>query len=92
MKVEILAPILTVEEVTPEQINRHFAAMDDSVHLINEIIDADSEIPVSEENRIRVKCNIEHLNIMLGKSYIINDPRNKTTYIEASKRVVEGVE
>lgn len=68
-------------EVTPEQIDKHFSALNDSVALINSLISAGNK---SEENVSTVKRNYEHIDIMLAKDFIVNDGRDKSSIIAAS--------
>lgn len=73
------------ETYTPEEINKMFSAMDDSVNLLNELITAGDH---SEEIDDSVDRNYRHIEIMLAKDYISSDERDKTVYtdiIAASK-------
>jgi hypothetical protein len=55
-----------VQEVTAEQIARHYAAAMDSVNLIN---GEKPENTTDEEWADTIARNKEHLNIMLAKDY-----------------------
>jgi hypothetical protein len=54
------------EELTPEQIAKHYAACLDSVALIN---GGKPELMTDEEWADTVARNKEHLNIMLAKDF-----------------------
>jgi hypothetical protein len=67
---------------TPEQLEQHFSAMQDSVDLI---ISLQSKESLSEEEQDRLNRNKEHLSIMLDKDFIKSDSRNKKVFIDAAK-------
>lgn len=67
------------ETYTPEEINKMFSAMDDSVNLLNELITAGDH---SEEIDDSVDRNYRHIEIMLAKDYISSDERDKTVYTD----------
>ncbi len=75
------------EELTAEEINAHFSAMDDSVNLINETIADDTEalrgFGSAEEVKLMVKRNTDHLEIQLDKDWAMEDDRDKTSYSDA---------
>jgi len=75
------------EELTAEEINGHFSAMDDSVNLINETIANDTEalqmFGSAEEVELMVKRNTDHLEIQLVKDWAMEDDRDKTSYSDA---------
>ena len=75
------------EELTAEEINAHFSAMDDSVNLINETIADDTEalrgFGSAEEVELMVKRNTDHLEIQLVKDWAMEDDRDKTSYSDA---------
>jgi len=76
------------EELTAEEINGHFSAMDDSVNLINETIADDTEalknaMGSAEEVKLMVKRNTDHLEIQLDKDWAMEDDRDKTSYSDA---------
>ena len=54
------------EEVTPEEIARHYTSAMDSVNLVNELKALAS---LTEEQTIRKQQNVDHLNIMLSRDY-----------------------
>jgi hypothetical protein len=63
MKMENLQ---TIETPTPEEIQRHFNAAMDSVNLINA---GQPEGTTDEDWADTVSRNVEHLQIMLAKTY-----------------------
>ncbi len=67
-------------EQTPEQIERHFSALDDSVAIINSDVDAAAH---SDEIDARVWRNWKHIEIMLSKDFIINAGRDLSAYNQA---------
>ena len=56
----------TIETPTPEEIQRHFNAAMDSVNLINA---GQPEDMTDEDWADTVSRNVEHLQIMLAKTY-----------------------
>ena len=75
------------EELTTEEINGHFSAMDDSVNLINETIANDANalqiFGSAEEVKLMVKRNTDHLELQLDKDWATEDNRDKTSYSDA---------
>ena len=75
------------EELTAEEINGHFSAMDDSVNLINDTIADDSDalkqFGTAEEVKIMLKRNTDHLEIQLVKDWATEDSRDKSSYTDA---------
>ena len=85
------------EELTAEEINAHFSAMDDSVNLINDTITDDTdalEIFGSAEGvKEMMKRNTDHLELQLDKDWATEDSRDKSSYtdaITAGKAYVAG--
>ena len=85
------------EELTAEEINGHFSAMDDSVNLINDTITDDTdalEIFGSAEGvKEMMKRNTDHLELHLDKDWATEDSRDKSSYtdaITAGKAYVAG--
>lgn len=77
---EILEPYVP----TPEEIDKDFRAMDDSVLLIN--IDCDkTSLPPEQQLEVNreVDRNVRSLQIMLARPYIQDDGRPLDTYEEA---------
>jgi hypothetical protein len=75
------------EQLTVEEINAHFSAMDDSVNLINDTI-ADNtnalEMFGSEEGvKEMIKRNTDHLELQLDKDWATEDSRDKSSYTDA---------
>ena len=75
------------DELTVEEINAHFSAMDDSVNLINETITDDADalqmFGSVEEVKLMMKRNTDHLEIQLDKDWAIEDSRDKSSYTDA---------
>jgi|688.fasta_scaffold2311513_2 hypothetical protein len=76
-----MTPIDT-NQPTPEQLEKHFSAMHDSVNLIKVLIE---KTTLSETEKDELKRNKEHLTIMLGKDFILADSRDKKVFIDAAK-------
>ena len=75
------------DTLTEEEIAAHFAAMDDCVALINEIV-ADDTNPfdprrTAAEVKLMVTRNTDHLEIQAAKDWYIASSKSKTPYIEA---------
>ena len=76
------------EELTAEEINAHFSAMDDSVNLINDTIADDTQALESamgsaEEVKLMMKRNTDPLELQLDKDWAVADSRDKTSYSDA---------
>jgi len=75
------------EELTAEEINEHFSAMDDSVNLINDTITDDAvalEMFGSAEGvKEMMKRNTDHLELQLDKDWATEDSRDKSSYTDA---------
>ena len=76
------------EELTTEEINAHFKAMDDSVNLINDTIADDTQALESamgsaEEVKLMMKRNTDHLELQLVKDWATEDSRDKSSYTDA---------
>ena len=56
----------TLEEVTPEEIATHYRSAMDSVNLVNDLKALPS---LNNEQTVRLKANVDHLNIMLSRDY-----------------------
>ena len=54
------------DDLTPEDIARHYSAAMDSVNLINELVAKDS---LDADELDTVDRNVRHLEIMLGRPY-----------------------
>ena len=68
---------------TPEELVYHFQAMDDSVSLINHLIDDAPTEESEDEAEMRVETvqrNVEHLELMVARPYIVEDGRSLATY------------
>ena len=75
------------EELTAEEINAHFSAMDDSVNLINNTIADDTDalemFGSAEGAKEMMKRNTDHLELQLDKDWAIEDSRDKSSYTDA---------
>jgi hypothetical protein len=61
---------MPIEQITPEQIAKNYAAALDSVNLITELKAKDS---LTEDEEKTIQRNVEHLEIMLAKDYWTNE-------------------
>jgi hypothetical protein len=52
---------------TPEELDKHYNAMIDSVNLINQIVSGDTERFRTDDLNLIVKANVDHLKIMLER-------------------------
>lgn len=57
---------MPMEQITPEQIAKNYAAALDSVNLINEL---KAKETLTEDEQKTIQRNLEHLEIMLAKDY-----------------------
>ena len=75
------------EYITEDEINQHFTAMGHSVDLIDATIADDTEAKQMNNGpqgaKDMVKRNTDHLELQLGKSWAIDDNRDKTSYTDA---------
>ena len=75
------------EELTAEEINGHFSAMDDSVNLINNTIADDTQalemFGSAEGAKEMMKRITDHLELQLDKDWATEDSRDKTSYTNA---------
>ena len=75
------------EELTVEEINQHFSAMDDSVNLINNTIADDTQALEiyndAEGVKAMMKRNTDHLELQLVKDWATEDSRDKSSYTNA---------
>lgn len=75
------------EELTAEDINGHFSAMDDSVNLITDTIADDTNalemFGSAEEVKLMIKRNTDHLELQLDKDWATEDSRDKSSYTDA---------
>ena len=75
------------QELTEEEINAHFSAMDDSVNLINDTIADDTDAlemsGSAEEVKLMMKRNTDHLELQLDKDWAVADNRDKSSYTDA---------
>ena len=85
------------EELTAEEINQHFSAMDDSVNLINDTIADDTRaLEIYDDAsgvKAMVKRNTDHLEIQAEKQWYKDSSKTKTSYtnaVTAGKAYVAG--
>ena len=75
------------EELTAEEINGHFSAMDDSDNLINDTIADDTDalkmFGSAEGVKEMMKRNTDHLELQLDKDWATEDSRDKSSYTDA---------
>ena len=75
------------EWLSEDEINQHFTAMGHSVDLIDATIADDTEAKKMNNGpqgaKDMVKRNTDHLELQLGKSWAIDDNRDKTSYTDA---------
>ena len=75
------------QELTAEEINQHFSAMDDSVNLINNTIADDTQAldiyNDVEGVKAMMKRNTDHLELQLDKDWATEDSRDKSSYTDA---------
>ena len=75
------------QELTAEEINQHFSAMDDSVNLINNTIADDAQALKiyndAEGVKEMMKRNTDHLELQLDKDWAVADNRDKSSYTDA---------
>ena len=75
------------EYITEDEINQHFVAMGHSVDLIDATIADDTEAKKMNNGpqgaKDMVKRNTDHLELQLGKSWAIDDNRDKSSYMDA---------
>jgi hypothetical protein len=57
------------EQITPEEIQKHWLAAMDSVNFINELIAGQHDTMTAEEKADAIKRNVDHLKIMVAKDY-----------------------
>jgi hypothetical protein len=58
--------VYTPEEIEPEEIATHYRSAMDSVNLVNDLKALPS---LNNEQTVRLKRNVDHLNIMLSRDY-----------------------
>jgi hypothetical protein len=61
---------MPIEQITPEQIAKNYAAALDSVNLITEL---KAKETLTEDEEKTIQRNLEHLEIMLAKDYWTNE-------------------
>jgi hypothetical protein len=61
-----------MNDITPEQIAKHYSAAMDSVNLINEINAGEHDTMTAEEKADALSRNKAHLEIMLAKDFWTN--------------------
>lgn len=58
-----------MNELTPQQIEKHILSAFDSVNLINEL---NKKEQLSDEEQARIKNNVDHLKIMMQKDWFVS--------------------
>lgn len=62
------------DEITAEEIAKHYTAMGHSVDLINDIVAGNQDDDLdADERQATVDRNVEHLQIMVAKDYWTNE-------------------
>ena len=75
------------EAPTPEQLDKHFSALDDSVGVIDSLkADGPREGQTAEEAADEIKRNVDHLALMLEKDFIKDAGRSLAAYTAAIKK------
>jgi len=58
------------ETLTPEEVAQQIAAMRDSVWVIDDTVDNNETL--EKEHTDRIRANVGHLELMMGKDHIMN--------------------
>lgn len=58
------------ETLTPEEVAQQISAMRDSVWVIDDTVDNNETL--EQEHTDRIRANVGHLELMMGKDHIIN--------------------
>lgn len=86
MSEEILST-MPVEEPTAEELEQHFSALDDSVWVIDSLVDnGPREGQSAEEASAEIERNVAHLELMIEKPFIKGAGRSLSAYIDAIKK------
>jgi hypothetical protein len=84
---EIQLPEFPSETPTPEQLDKHFSALDDSVGVIDRLkAEGPSEFQTAEEAADEMKRNVDHLALMVEKDFIKDAGRSLAAYTAAIKK------
>ena len=84
---ETLDFIAQLEAPTPEQLDKHFSALDDSVGVIDSLkADGPREGQTAEEAADEMKRNVDHIALMLEKDFIKDAGRSLAAYTAAIKK------
>jgi hypothetical protein len=70
-------------EFTAEDTAQHLSALQDSVNLIDALIDADDR---SDEQRDTMDRNVRHIHIMCAKPHILQCGADLTPFTDAAAR------
>ena len=81
MPEEMLETEVDTYAPTPEELGKHFSAMDDSVWLINSLKESPREDQTAEEAAEEIGRNVAHIGIMLSKPFIQNSGRDLSAYV-----------
>jgi len=77
---------LQAEAPTAEQLDKHFSALDDSVGVIDSLVESPRENQTAEEAAAEISRNVEHLALMLEKDFIKDAGRSLAAYKAAIKK------
>ena len=84
---EIQLPEFPSETPTPEQLDKHFSAMGDSVGVIDRLkAEGAREGQTAEEAADEMKRNVAHLQLMTEKDFIKDAGRSLASYTAAIKK------
>lgn len=83
---ETLDFINQAEAPTPEQLDKHFSALDDSVGVIDSLVESPREYQTADEAAAEISRNVEHLALMIEKDYIKDAGRSLASYKAAIKK------
>ena len=71
---------------TAEELEQHFSALDDSVWVIDSLVESPRENQTAEEAAEEIERNVAHLKLMIEKEYIKNAGRSLAAYTAAIKK------
>jgi hypothetical protein len=80
-------PEFPTETPTAEELEQHFSALDDSVWVIDSLVDnGPREGQSAEEASAEIQRNVAHLALMIEKPFIKGAGRSLSAYIDAIKK------
>lgn len=71
---------------TAEQLEQHFSALDDSVWVVDSLVESPREGQTADEAAEEIERNVAHLKLMIEKDYIKSAGRSLAAYLEAIKK------